>query len=269
LDSAVVLGEARNRLFVRIASWMERLCYQNSAKVVVVTKGCYQNALDKGVDPKKIEVVYNGANVEMFRPAKKRNELKRKYGYTGKFVVLYAGNFGLVHGMSTLVETVRLLRSENSIEFLFVGDGPLRGEMLRLREKYRLLNLKILDEVPRKKIIDYLNLADVCLVSAKRTRFSCVLLPVKMFDAWACGRPIILSVDGEAKEHLEIAKAGMAVKPEDSRGIADAIKYLLNNPRLREEYGGNGRRYVEKHFSRKVQAERLEKTLLEVLSKPR
>ncbi len=268
LDAAVALGEAKNKLFIRAARWMENLCYHGATRVVAVTKGCYRNALEKRLDPKKAEIVYNGANVDLFKPLKDRREIKRKHGYEGKFVVLYAGNFGLVHGMHTLVETVSLMVGEKQTEFLFVGEGPLKAEVMRLREERPLPNLKVLDDVPTNQIVEYINLADVCLVPAKRNQFSCVLLPVKMFDAWACGRPIILSVDGEAQEHLKKAQAGLWVEPEDSRGIADAIRYLSHNPELGEEYGKNGREYVKRHFSRRIQAERLERILLQIASRP-
>jgi glycosyltransferase involved in cell wall biosynthesis len=92
-------------------------------------------------------------------------------------------------------------------------------------------------------------------------------LPSKMFEAWACGRPIVLSVDGEAREHLKKAQAGVWVKPEDVVGIKDAILFLYDNPQLCKRFGRNGRAYVERHFSRRVQAERLEKILVKVADK--
>ena len=263
-DAAVVLGELKNRLFITTAGWIEKLCYTKCEKVVVVTKGCRNSLLEKKVQPQRIELVYNGANIEMLKPAKDGQRLKERHGCKGKFVVLYAGNFGLIHAMSSLTEAVRILADEGGIEFIFVGEGPMKAEVLRLREKYRLMNLKILSDVPREKIVDYFNLADVCLVSAKRDNLSRVLLPVKMFDAWACGRPVVLSVDGEAREHLQKAKAGLWAEPENPHGIAKAIRYLFDNPQLCKKYGSNGRKYVVKHFSRKVQAERLEKILLGV-----
>ena len=263
-DAAAAVGQLRSRLLIRLAGLIEKLCYVRSNRLVVVTKGCYRHLLHKNVDPEKVEIVYNGANIEMFRPTEDRRRLRKKYGWEGKFTVLYAGNFGLIHGMNSLTEAVKKLADEDNIRFIFIGEGPMKSEVLRLQEKYQLANLEVLSDVRGEKIVDYFNLADVCLVSAKRHHLSRVLLPVKMFDAWACGKPIILSVDGEAREHLEKAEAGIWVEPEDSKGIANAVKYLFDNPESCEVYGSNGRKYVEKHFSRKVQAEKLEKILLEV-----
>ncbi|MGB2979809.1 MAG: glycosyltransferase [Candidatus Zixiibacteriota bacterium] len=150
------------------------------------------------------------------------------------------------------------------MKFLFVGEGPMTKQVMSLRNKHQLRNLDVLNGVPSEEIADSFNLADVCLVSTTKSKLTSQILPVKMFDAWACGKPIILSVDGEAREHLEKAEAGIWVEPEDSKGIANAVKYLFDNPGSCEVYGSNGRKYVEKHFSRKVQAEKLEKILLEV-----
>jgi glycosyltransferase involved in cell wall biosynthesis len=265
-DAAVVLGELKNKLSIRAARFVERFCYSKCDRVIVVTEGYRQNLLEKQVDPKKIHIIFNGANVDTFKPNRFGESLKRKYGYEGTFVALYAGNFGLIHGMNHLVEAARLLSSKDSIRFLFVGEGPMKAQITSLCAKYQLKNLEILKDVPTEQIVDYFSMADVCLVSTKKSKLTNAILPVKMFDAWACGKPIILSVDGEAREHLEKAKAGLWVEPENPHQITQAIKYLYDNPELCKRFGSNGRKYVERNFSRKVQAERLERILLEVLS---
>jgi len=265
-DEVIALGELKNEFIIKGSEWIERICYRKCEKVVVVTKGCYQNLLDKKVNSNKIETVHNGANVEMFKPVKNWEELKNKLGYKGKFVVLHAGNFGLVHGIQSLIEVARLLTHESSILFLLIGEGPMKNKVKDLSEKYQLTNLKIMGSVSTKNIVDYFNFADVCFVTVRKNPLSKIYMPVKMYDAWACGRPIILTVDGEAREHLNKANAGIYVDPEDHMGIKKAIINLFNNPDLCQKYGRNGRKYVEKHFSRKVLAQKLEKCLLTVLN---
>lgn len=264
-EAAVVVGELRNKLLIRLACSVERLCYQKSSKVVVVTEGYRRNLLDRDVDPQKVDVVYNGANTDLFKPMAENQDRRAMQDYQGKFLVVYAGNFGLIHGMNHLVEVCRILASTEGIQFLFIGEGPMKVEVIRLRDRHGLSNLVIMDDVPTNELVSYLHLADVCLVPTMKSELTSLILPVKMFDAWACGKPIILSVDGEAKAHLQRAKAGIWVEPEDSEGIAAAIRYLQDNPQLCEEYGRNGRQYVEKHFTRRAQAEKLERVLLELV----
>lgn len=265
-ETAIILGELKNRLLIKWSKKIEKLCYLKSEKIIVVTKGIYDHLIEKGkVTPQKIELVYNGSDVELFRPKSQKADFKEKYGYKDKFVVLYAGNFGLILGMSKLVEVAKLLETEDRIQFLFIGEGPKKKEVINLRDQYGLKNLRILESVSEEKIVDYYNLADVCLVPSRRIKFSNLMMPLKMYDAWSCGRPIILSIDGEAKYHLNKAKGGICVVPEDVIGIRDAILYLYNNPKLCEEYGKNGRKYVERNFSRTLQAEKLEKVLVNII----
>ena len=92
-------------------------------------------------------------------------------------------------------------------------------------------------------------------------------IPSKMFDFMSCGKPIILSVNGEARRIFAEADAGIYVKPENFYDLSDTIITLYENPELCRRYGENGRNYVIRHFSRKEQAQKLEK-LFEGLLEP-
>ncbi|MFH1335693.1 MAG: glycosyltransferase family 4 protein [Candidatus Zixiibacteriota bacterium] len=267
-ESAVAIGALKNKTAIKLSHQLADLCYKRADKVVAVTRGIHNYLKKRKLGVGKLCIVPNGINLQMFNHSQNNASHKKESGYHKKFIVLYAGLLGLAQGIETLVEAAKLLRRKEEVLFLFVGNGPLREKLIRLQKSNRLENLLIIDDMPRKEVIKYITLADCCLVPLKKAEIFKTALPSKMFDAWACRKPIILSVDGEAREHLEKAKAGIYVEPEDSQGIANAIKYLFDNPQLCKEYGNNGRNYVKKHFSRKVQAERLEKILLEVLCHP-
>jgi glycosyltransferase involved in cell wall biosynthesis len=82
-----------------------------------------------------------------------------------------------------------------------------------------------------------------------------------MFEAWACERPVILSAAGEAVKVLEQAGAGIAVPPEDPAAIACAVEQLAADRPQAEAMGKRGRTFVEAHYSRQEQAQRLERVL--------
>jgi len=266
-ESIVALDEVRNKIAIWLLEKIEGLCYRKAGKVIVVTQGICDYLTKRGVVKDKLQVIPNGANIEMFPFSLDNQAAKRELGHTGKFLVLYAGLLGLAQGIETLVETAALFKDDDRILFLFLGDGPLKRKVQRLRTSHSLRNLLILDATTREGVAKYCAAADCCLVPLKKGEVFRTALPSKMFEAWAAGRPVILSVEGEAREHLEKAKGGVWVKPEDFKGIANAVRYLFDNPESCQAYGSNGRRYVEKHFSRKTQAERLEKTLLEVVGR--
>ncbi|HVF98400.1 MAG TPA: glycosyltransferase, partial [Chloroflexia bacterium] len=89
-------------------------------------------------------------------------------------------------------------------------------------------------------------------------------LPSKMFEAWACGTAVVLSVAGEAVDVLREAGGGVAVPPEDSQALARAIEELRAKPEQTREMGLMGQKYVREHFTRQEQARRLESLLREV-----
>ena len=263
-DVAVALGELRNKTVIELAKRVERLCYKKARKVITVSRGWSLLLQDKGIPPEKIEVVYNGAATGLFKNSLDSEICKEKMGYKGKFLALYFGTMGLAHGVDLLVEAAELLKEKEEIKFLMVGNGPYLDKIKKLKELNKLSNLDIQNEKPREVLIKMIAAADVCLVPVRQRELFKSVLPLKMFEAWACGRPVVLSVNGEARKHLEKARAGTWAEPENVKGIKDAILFLYNHPELRKEFGRNGRVYVERYFSRKIQAERLEKILVKI-----
>ena len=78
--------------------------------------------------------------------------------------------------------------------------------------------------------------------------------PTKVLEFMACGRPVILGVEGQARELVENADCGVCIPPEDSVSLAGAIEQLYSDTELRKRLGRNGRNYVVKHLSREQTA---------------
>ncbi len=265
-DTAISLGVLRNKLIIELSRRIESLCYRKAQKTIAVTKGTSHLIQKKGVDSERIKVVYNGVNLKLFKYQEDNTSFKKVLGLEDKFLVLYAGNIGIAQGIGELIQAADLLKENKNIQLLFVGNGPYKNLSKNICKEQCLNNLFILDEKPREEIIKYICAADVCLVPLKKKEIFKIALPSKMFEAWSCGRPIILSVDGEARKHLNQAQAGVWVEPEDAAGIGKAILFLYNNPQLCKKFGKKGRAYVERYFSRKIQAQRLEKILVKLKS---
>jgi glycosyltransferase involved in cell wall biosynthesis len=94
------------------------------------------------------------------------------------------------------------------------------------------------------------------------------VLPSKMFEIMGMARPIVLSVEGESRDVLIAAKAGIPVTPGDAKGIASAILDLAANPDRALTFGQNGRAYVALHHDRRQLARRFEAVMLELLRPP-
>jgi len=266
-ESAVALGELTHPCAIALATRLEEACYARARLVVVVTQGILDRLLQRGYPHSKLTLIPNGANVEMFSFSPgDRARLRQALNLGDKFVAIYAGIHGVAQGLETVIEAARLLKDEPGIHFLLVGDGPRKASLLELADSLQLPNLSLLPEQPREAIVDYLSATDIALIPLRNLELFKGALPSKMFDAWACERPILLNVDGEARQVMQQAGGGVFVPPEDPRLLADALLQLRQQPEACRQMGLSGRQYTLQNYSRQAQATKLAQLLEAVIT---
>ncbi len=243
--------------------------YRHADRVVVVTAAFEDYLVEHWRVPReKISVVENGVETQLFSPDA-GSALKRELGAEGKFVVAYIGTMGMAHGLETIVAAAAQLQdTDPQIIFLVVGEGAEKERIVALARERGLANLRFVDQQSREKIPAYICASDVCLVPLKKSDVFKTVIPTKMLEFMSCARPVILGVDGQARMILEEARAGLAVEPENSDALANAIRYLAANRELASEFGRNGREYILRKFSRGQTAEKYISVLEQLLGLP-
>ncbi len=240
----------------RLASFLYRRCH----RVVVVTQA-FKDVLvrERKCPEEKIEVVENGVETEKFCPISNSYDLRRQLGLGGKFVVSYIGTIGYAHGLEVIVRAAELIqKAAPDVLFLLVGEGAEKETLRRSAESKRFKNVLFIDQQPRETIPSFLNASDVCLVLLRGAELFTTVLPSKMLEAMACARPIVLGVDGYARQILDRAQAGIYVRPEDPQGLVQAVLALYRDRTRGSKLGENGREFVSSQYSR-------QKTALEYL----
>lgn len=261
-ESAVALGELKSPSAVTLAEKLERACYRRARRIVVVTDGIRQRLTRRGIAAENLVLIPNGANTDLFRPQPKASAaLRARLDLDNVFLVLYAGVHGIAQGLETVIETARLVQNNPDIRFLFVGEGPVKADIIALSKEYGLPNVVFRPEVPRDQMPAYLSAADVALVPLRRLDLFKGALPSKMFDAWAAGCPTLVSIEGEAQRVVEESGAGLFVEPENPEALAEAIQALSRDQGICHEMGSRGRTFVNSFFSRQAQAQQLEHVL--------
>ncbi len=257
-ESAVALGELRSPRFVRWATWLEESCYRRARRVVVVTQGIRDRLIERDIPADKLALIPNGANTDMFQPQPQAGQqARREWGLDDRFVVLYAGIHGIAQGLETVLQAAQQLADAPHIHFVLIGDGPCKADLLRLKDELALTNVTMLPARPRDQMPACLSAANLALAPLRRLELFKGALPSKMFDAWACGCPVLLSIDGEARQVLHEAQGGEFVPPESAGEMAAAIRLLAAQSDVCRQYGLNGRQFVERHYSRQAQARQL------------
>ena len=257
-ESAVALGELSNPRFIRLAKELENSCYRHARKIIVVTQGIRDRLVERSIPHEKIVLIPNGANLQTFQfDPDGRQKLRNELGWQDCFIAIYAGIFGLAQGLETVLEAAHLLLKNPYIRILLIGDGPLKSKIAEHAQRLNLPNLQILPEQPRERMPALLSAADAALVPLRKLDLFKGALPSKIFDAWACERPVLISIDGEARQIVESAQGGRYIEPEDPRALAETLVELSLNLSDCAQMGINGRTFTAAHYSRPVLAEQL------------
>ena len=265
-ESAVDMGELRNQRFIRWATWLEEKCYQYAERIVVVSDGIYNRLVERGIDPQKIRMVENGSNTRLFKPQPEQGaRLRAHWGLDEKFIVFYGGIIGLAQGLETIVETAQRLVTEPDIHFVMVGEGPRRAALEAMLADLNLPNFTFLPGQTLEAMPAHLNAADVALAPLRDLPVFEGVRPTKIFDAWACERPVIVSARGEPCRIVQEAEGGLCTAPECPDEIANAILALRDQPELRLKLGLNGKKFVDSQYSLQAMAAKLELVLRDLL----
>jgi glycosyltransferase involved in cell wall biosynthesis len=264
-DSALALGELSEGIITGILKKIELFLYQKADLITIAVPGFRKHISNLKISSKKIIDLPNGANVELFSPASYSNHLREKFGWGGKFLILFSGNHGLAQGLDYLLETADSLREFEDLRFIFIGDGVVKDKLIKKKQKLNLNSVEFLDKVDRDQMPSFISTMDVCLVPLIKHPLFLNALPSKMFEYMACAKPVIVSIEGEAKELIEKSGAGVFVGPENVSQMRDAILSLYKGKLEGGELGKRGREFVNKNYSRIKIAKRFEKILKSIV----
>jgi glycosyltransferase involved in cell wall biosynthesis len=249
-DSIVAVGAMKESAAIRAMRRLEYFLYRKAARIVSVTYSFKTVLSGNGVPAAKIAVVRNGADVAGFTPGGKPAELEKRHGLGGKFVAAYIGTVGMAHGLNMLLDAAEALRDDPRIAILVVGDGAERAALEADARARGLVNVIFTGSVGKDEVGSYWRLADAALVLLRDLPLFRHVLPSKMFEAMATGRPIVLGVLGESAELLRDAEAGIVIAPESTAALVSALTKLASQPELARRMGACGRRFVERELDR-------------------
>jgi colanic acid biosynthesis glycosyl transferase WcaI len=262
----VALGEIRGALPVSAAQHLERFLYRRSAAITCVTRGFVRHVEDSGINPDRIHHLPNGTLPDVFDPTRRDDDIRRSLGLDGKLVVGYIGLHGIAQGLTAVIDAADGLRDRPDIHFFMVGEGPVKADLVDEACRRGLVNITFHPEVPQRDVAPYINTCDVMVVPLRKLDILDTFVPSKLFDYLCCQRPVVLMVDGEARELLEESGGGVFVPPEDGAALADQLRQLAAERSQLPEMGRRGQAWVLEHFVRDTQAASLETLLAEVAS---
>lgn len=250
-DSIRELDVLREGLILRAAGAFESWAYRKADFINAVTEGISKALVqEKRVPARKVLLFTNGVDTDLFRPARPDRSLIEKLGLQNKKIVLYQGTLGRAHALENVMQAAKLLLDETDIQFIFLGNGSERAELIRLAMEMSLENTSFIDFVSVEEVPAFLSIAFCGLVSLRGLALFEGSRPAKLFPIMASGKPVVFcGAEGEATGILREAGAGIIVPPDDPDALANAIRAIADDPTYGRQLGANGRRYAQRRFT--------------------
>jgi len=241
----IQMGAFKNPLIKETTRWFEKTIYKHAEHVIALSPGM-QEGVVKYIPKEKTSMIPNMAKIDAFWPREKDMELERKLGLSpDSFKVIHFGALGVANGVETIIESAKLLKGDDSFEFLFIGGGSTESSLKKECEKNQLINVKFLGRYPMKDTSEIVNLSDVSIVSFKDLPILYTNSPNKLFDSLSAGKPIIVNSAGWTKDIVEKYSCGIYINPHNPKELVDKIKYLKANPEVVKLMGIKSRKLAE------------------------
>lgn len=256
-DSIKAVGAMKGNFVLDYFSKEEKWCYQSADKIVVVTNSFKRDIIAKGIPAEKIHVIKNGSNTELFKPREKSQELLDKYHLHGKKVLGYIGTLGMAHKIDFLIDCIK--GSEEYV-LMILGNGAEREALEHKITEEQIANVILLDSVPKMEVPEYIALQDAALINLRKSDLFKTVIPSKIFETAAMRIPILLGVDGEAREIVEEFGAGIYYEPENAEDFKQKLHTLFSSEETYKACQEGGERLAQA-YDRK----RLASTMLEII----
>lgn len=250
-ESAEKLGLVSNKFFLSSATKLEEFLYRKSDLITGQTQGIVKN-ISTRFPNKKVYWLANGVDLNYYKAETvKTNWRTENNFFEDDFIALYAGIIGHAQGLEVVIHAADKLKEHSKIKFILLGSGPEKEKLLKLKEQLHTENVFFFDAVTKKEMPAIVSATDVAVIPLKRLDLFKGAIPSKIFENLAMKKPILLGVEGEAKElFIDEGNCGLAFVPEDPNDLAIKTLGLFNSPDILKQLGENGYKYVEQKFTR-------------------
>lgn len=210
----------------------------------------------RGLSEGKFRFIPNGVSLEDMTSSERLDPEVAKYIPANKFIVGYAGGFGIAKALDTFIQSAKYM-NKNDIALVLVGDGKNKQELKELRQKMQLENVHFIDSIPKNQVQSLLKFFDVCyLATKKKDLYKYGVSQNKLYDYLYASKPILYGVNDE-NSIINRSGCGITVESDDPIGIASGVmQFYKMDSATRELMGAKGHEYVLEHHTYEKSAEK-------------
>ncbi len=230
-ELAIQSGLIKKGSFVeKFVSYISNKSIEHAAKIFTLDNYMKEILCKRGANPNRVFVApvwpvvtdqYVGHHLD--------NPFRKKNNFNNKIVIMYSGNHSVVHPLTTLLDTAKLLRDNTNFLFVFIGEGVRKKEVTYFKNNEKLDNILQLPYQPRGNIHFSLSAADLQVV-IMGNEFVGLTHPNKIYGALFVGRPILYigPYQSHATDILNQLSGNILVDHNDSEKLKNHLLHFAN-----------------------------------------
>lgn len=254
-ESIAAVGVIQCKRFYKALKWVARFIYHRADVIISVTHSFKRILIDMGIRGDKIHIITNGVHPDIMVSPQNREEIRTQYGIPrDAFLVGYVGTFGLAQSLVTILNVACLTIADPSIKYVLMGDGAEKVQLIKKSQSEGLSNVRFILRKYHKRAIEVLSALDVALVLLRDTPLFESVIPSKLLEAMAQGKPVVLGARGESLNIINEHQCGIGIRSENIVDLLTAIRKLQADRSACEIMGANGKRAIKEKYDRVVLA---------------
>ena len=237
----------KNSVVYRLFLYLNKKAFKKAEKVFTPSLGMKKMLMCSASD-KKIKVIPWWADTESIKPiAKEKNRFITEHNLEEKFIVMYSGNFGLTHNIEKILNAALMLKADNSVKFVIIGDGPKKKIVDLFERNNKLKNLLILPFQEEEMLPYSLAAGDISVVldsfASDKGGESTASIPSKTYYLMSAGSAIYAESDNtsELNRLIKTNDLGMCDNTQDIHKFLEFIEDCKSNRELLKKFQENSR----------------------------
>ena len=250
---------------------VSRFMFKYSNQTIVVTKLLRSHVLNEGISPEKVKLLLNGVSLENTIVNKKILEnLKNRYSITDEdFIIFFMGWFYDFAGLKEIIDYYNneVKNGKINLKFIIVGDGGIYNYLVKYVNDIKADWVIFTGRVPFFDITEYIELANLCLMSFKLNDITKEITPIKVMEYMAMKKPVLSN--NLPSVVLEIGKDNGVIFTKNQMELIKKIGELASQKTDLKNIGQRGYNLIKKFYVWPAILKDLKKIMIQLIEKRR
>jgi glycosyltransferase involved in cell wall biosynthesis len=251
-ETAIAIGVVKEGWLTRLIFRFQQFMRRGAVSILAATPGIKRRLVSYGHSPDKIHLLFNGDPFLIAPAGSPVPEQVSQYRRQFRCLAIYAGGFGHVNDVATIIRAAAELKHREDVGFLIFGGGERLQEYRDLARVLEVTNLFFLGAVPRHTARAVLVMCDIGMQALPPDPFFGGTLTSKTFDYFGAGLPLVFAGQGDTTDLLMESGAGLSVPASNAKEMAAAVCRLADDKNLRESQAQAARKWYDGNINPEI-----------------